>query len=163
MKSLFRYNWQVRGEWFEWCERLPEEALLKERTGGLGGILKTLFHIADVEYSWIMLLQNKPEFDGKFEDYASLAQVKELSGAFHVEVKRFLEKWQPEMANQVLTLTGRDGQPEHFTFEEVLLHTAAHEIHHIGQLSVWSRDLGLEPITANLIGRGLFRKNISKA
>jgi uncharacterized damage-inducible protein DinB len=158
MKSLFRYNWQVRGEWFEWCEQLPEEALLKERAGGVGGILKTLFHIADVEYSWVMLLQNRPEFDGRFEDYSTLSQVKELSAAFHTEVKSFLSSWQPEMAHQLLTLDGPNGNTETFTFEEIIKHVIAHEIHHIGQLSVWSRELGLEPVNANLIGRGLFPK-----
>ncbi|MGV3489483.1 MAG: DinB family protein [Tuberibacillus sp.] len=162
MKSLFRYNWQVRGEWFEWCEQLPEEALLKERAGGVGGILKTLFHIADVEYSWIMLLQDKPEFDGRFEDYASLEQVKELSGAFHTEVKSFLMNWEPEMGGKILTVSGRNGELEQFTYEEVLLHTIAHEIHHAGQLSVWSRELGLEPVNANLINRGLYSKSITK-
>ncbi|HDR5875335.1 TPA: damage-inducible protein DinB, partial [Bacillus anthracis] len=30
-----------------------------------------------------------------------------------------------------------------------------HEIHHIGQLSIWARELNLRPVSANLIGRGL--------
>ena len=162
MKTLFRYNWQVRGEWFDWCEQLPEEALLKERAGGVGGILKTLFHIADVEYSWIMLLQNRPEFDGAFENYATLSQVKELSAAFHTEVKAFLSSWKPEMAHQTLTLEGQYGTPETFTFEEIIQHVITHEIHHIGQLSVWSRELGLEPVNANLIRRGLFPKSLTR-
>lgn len=162
MKSLFRYNWQVRGEWFEWCEQIPEEALLKERPGGVRSILKTLFHIADVEYSWIMLLQNRPEFDGRFEDYATLSQVKELSAAFHTEVKSFLKGWEPDMAYQILTLDEQNGAVETFAFGEVLEHVIAHEIHHIGQLSVWSRELGLEPVNANLIGRGLFPKKMSR-
>lgn len=33
MQTLFRYNWMVREEWYKWCEELPEEELLKERTG----------------------------------------------------------------------------------------------------------------------------------
>lgn len=34
-------------------------------------------------------------------------------------------------------------------------HVIAHEIHHVGQLSVWAREMGRQPVTANLIGRGL--------
>lgn len=34
-------------------------------------------------------------------------------------------------------------------------HVIVHEIHHIGQISVWVRELGYEPVSANLIGRGL--------
>ncbi|MFD1030165.1 hypothetical protein [Metaplanococcus flavidus] len=37
MKMLFHYNWQVREEWYQWCEGIPEEELLKKRTGGTSG------------------------------------------------------------------------------------------------------------------------------
>lgn len=51
METIFRYNWQVRDQWFEWCKQLSEEDLLWKRVGGVGSILETLFHIVDVEYS----------------------------------------------------------------------------------------------------------------
>lgn len=51
MYTLFQYNWQVRDDWFKWCEQLSEEVLLRKRVGGVGSILETLFHIVDVEYS----------------------------------------------------------------------------------------------------------------
>lgn len=57
--TLFRYNWQVRDDWFKWCEQLSEGELLRKRVGGVGSILETLFHIVDVEYSWINALQEK--------------------------------------------------------------------------------------------------------
>ena len=57
--NFFEYNWQVRDEWFNWCKQLPNVELLKERTGGLGSILYTLFHIIDVEYSWVRGIQGK--------------------------------------------------------------------------------------------------------
>ncbi|KAF0820757.1 hypothetical protein KIS4809_0284 [Bacillus sp. ZZV12-4809] len=38
-------------------------------------------------------------------------------------------------------------------------HMIAHEIHHIGQLSVWARDLNLQPVSANLIGRTLIEND----
>ncbi|MEJ9126963.1 DinB family protein, partial [Bacillus cereus] len=28
MYTLFQYNWQVRDDWFKWCEQLSEEDLL---------------------------------------------------------------------------------------------------------------------------------------
>jgi uncharacterized damage-inducible protein DinB len=47
MIDFFRYNWQVRDEWFEWCRQLTPEQLSEQRTGGQGSILFTLFHIID--------------------------------------------------------------------------------------------------------------------
>jgi uncharacterized damage-inducible protein DinB len=38
---------------------------------------------------------------------------------------------------------------------EVMRHVIAHEIHHMGQLSVWSRELDKKPVSANFIGKGL--------
>jgi len=29
-----------------------------------------------------------------------------------------------------------------------------YEIYHIGQLSIWARELNLQPVSANLLGRG---------
>ena len=62
MKTLFAYNWQVREDWYRWCEEVEEAELLRTRTGGVGSILETLFHIIDVEWSWIRVLQGKSGF-----------------------------------------------------------------------------------------------------
>lgn len=35
----------------------------------------------------------------------------------------------------------------------LLHHMVAHEIHNVGQLSVWARELELSPVSANFIGR----------
>ena len=86
MKLLFKYNWAVREEWYEWCEDVPLEELLKIRTGGVGGILHTLFHIIDVEWSWIRMIQGKPDFQESFKDYQSLERVKELDALFKKDV-----------------------------------------------------------------------------
>lgn len=47
--KFFVYNWQVRDEWFDWCNQLTIKELLKNRIGGVENILFTLFlfHIID--------------------------------------------------------------------------------------------------------------------
>lgn len=157
MKTLFQYNWQVRDDWFSWCEDVPEDELLKERIGGVGGILKTLFHIVDVEYSWIRVLQGKTEFEEPFEAYSSLGKVRDLSKQFHTEVEPFVASWSSEMELSDLTFQRPNGDRITHKHGEIMRHVIAHEIHHIGQLSVWARELGREPVTANLIFRGLYR------
>ncbi|MDQ0061383.1 DinB family protein [Paenibacillus harenae] len=156
MLKLFEYNWQVRKDWLAWCQDVSEEDLLKKRTGGVGGILHTLFHIADVEFSWISGLQGKPEFTEPFEDYASLQKVTDLSARFHEEVRPFVMSWTNEMESIELSEITSAGETVNFKYGEVMRHVIAHEIHHIGQLSVWSREVGKAPVTANLIRRGLF-------
>lgn len=155
---MFRYNWKVREEWYRWCEEVSEEELLLVRTGGVGGILHTLFHIVDVEWSWIRILQGKPDFQEKFDDYNTLEKVKELDARFKSEVESFVLAWNENMENQLFYDTMPDGRVETDTWGEVMRHIIAHEIHHIGQISVWAREIGKKPISANLIGKGLASK-----
>ncbi|ASN05631.1 DinB family protein [Virgibacillus necropolis] len=157
MLKLFQYNWQVRDDWFTWCEDVPEEDLLKIRVGGVGSVLYTLFHIVDVEYSWICGLQGKPEpEEPPFETYDSLSKVRDLASQYHKEVESFLTSWTNEMEYRKLTETDSNGETVSFRHGEIMRHVIAHEIHHIGQLSVWSREIGRKPVTANLIDRGLY-------
>lgn len=145
----------VREEWYRWCEEVSEEELLQKRTGGMGSILHTLFHIVDVEWSWIRLLQGKTDFQENFDHYKSLVKVRELDAKFHLEVEDFMNNWDDRMENQLFVDTLPDGRVESDTWGEVMRHIIAHEIHHIGQLSIWAREMGRKPVSANLIGRGL--------
>ncbi|WP_033542867.1 DinB family protein [Planococcus sp. CAU13] len=155
MKMLFHYNWQVREEWYRWCEGVSEEELLKKRTGGVGSILETLFHIIDTEWSWLRVLEGKDDFQEKFGKYSSLEKVRELDAKFHEEVEAFVNNWEDSMEDRELVSIGKDGTKYVDEWGEVMRHVIAHEIHHIGQLSIWSRELGREPVSADLLGRGL--------
>ncbi|WP_144510720.1 DinB family protein [Bacillus sp. FJAT-22090] len=158
MQMFFRYNWLVREEWFRWCEEVDEQNLLLERTGGVGGILQTLFHIIDVEWSWIRVLQGKPDFQEAFQEYQSLQKVRELNDKFRQEVEQFVYAWDENMDNRLFQDTMPDGRIVTDTWGEIMRHAIAHEIHHIGQLSVWAREIGKKPVSANLIGRDLALK-----
>lgn len=152
LKTLFYYNWQVRDDWFKWCEQLTKEELLRKRVGGVGSILETLFHIVDVEYSWISALQEKEDNEPQFKDYQSIKKVKALSDSYRRELEEFLQIWSGDLEYKILKASWTD---KIYTYGEVLRHVIVHKIHHIGQLSIWARELNLQPVSANLIGRGL--------
>ncbi|WP_270607711.1 DinB family protein [Bacillus mobilis] len=152
MYTLFQYNWQVRDDWFKLCEKLSEEELLRMRVGGVGSILETLFHIVDVEYSWISALQGKEDNELQFKDYQSIQKVKALSDLYKRELEVFLQVWSSSLECNILKASWTD---KTYTYGEVLRHVIVHEIHYIGQLSIWVRELNLQPVSANLIGRGL--------
>ncbi|MEK4852854.1 DinB family protein [Paenibacillus sp. FSL H7-0756] len=155
MQTLFRYNWQVREEWYQWCEELPEEELVKARIGGVGGILQTLVHIVDVELSWVRDMEGKPDIRIDFPEYNTLHQIREVDARFRPEVESFIVAWNEGLERRILREDRPDGQVTQHTWGEVIRHVIAHEIHHIGQLSIWSRELGRKPVSPNLIGRGL--------
>lgn len=150
--TVFQYNWQVREDWFKWCEQLTVEELLRKRVGGVGSILETLFHIVDVEYSWICDLKGKEVDEQQFKDYQSIQKVKALSHLYNKDLEGFLQSWTEDLENKILKVSWTDKE---YKYGEVLRHVIVHEIHHIGQLSIWARELNLQPVSANLIGRGL--------
>ncbi|WP_305960325.1 DinB family protein [Bacillus safensis] len=152
MNKFFEYNWQVRDEWISWCHQLTTEELLQDRIGGVGGILYTLFHIMDVEYSWIRGIQGKEDVVLNFDDYKTLAKVKTLSTTLRHEIVEFLKSHLDEKQDRIVTVPWDEDE---YTKNEILHHIIAHEIHHIGQLSVWAREKELTPVSANFIGRKL--------
>ncbi|MBD0381436.1 DinB family protein [Paenibacillus sedimenti] len=155
MKKMFRYNWVVREDWYRWCEEVPEEELLRTRNGGVNGILNTLFHIVDVEWSWIRSIQGKSDFQEGFDRYRSLDKVRKLEAEFRPEVEAFVNGWDESLENRLFNDLRPDGRMVTYTWGEVTRHVIAHEIHHVGQLSIWAREVGKKPVSANFIGRGL--------
>ncbi|SEB39990.1 DinB family protein [Paenibacillus sp. GP183] len=157
MQTMFRYNWLIREQWFQLCEDVSEEELLRVRTGGVGGILHTLFHIIDVEWSWIRLLQGKSEFQESFDGYQTLDKVRKLSSKFRPEVEEFVRSWNESMEQRPFYDPQPNGIVDIDAWGEVIRHVIVHEIHHIGQISVWAREFGKAPISANLVGKGLIK------
>jgi uncharacterized damage-inducible protein DinB len=150
MHTFFEYNWQIRDEWFTWCNQLTTEELLKERIGGVGGILYTLFHIIDVEQSWLRAIAGKDDLVVQFAEYDTLEGIRFLSDTYREEIKEFLPKILAESTNKLVTV---DWDKESYRKNDILHHVIAHEIHHIGQLSVWAREVELKPISAGFLGR----------
>ncbi|WP_341348401.1 DinB family protein [Paenibacillus sp. FSL H3-0469] len=159
MQKLFEYNWQVREDWFRWCSGVDKEELMKPRTGGIGYILPTLYHIVAVEYGWICGgIQERAIDIPSFGEVASLELVRDFSARCHAELAPFVYGWSEELEERIMVDITDEGEHEPHPYGEVMRHVIAHEIHHIGQLSVWSREIGRPPVTANLVGRGLFDK-----
>ena len=152
MIKFFEYNWQVRDEWFDWCNQITMKELLKHRTGGVKNILYTLFHIIDVEYSWIRAIQGKEDIVFQFTDYNTLEKLKSLSDKLRYEIAEFLKINLEDLKDKEVNVSWDE---EKFTADEILHHVIIHEIHHIGQLSIWARELEQTPVSTNFIGRGL--------
>ncbi|WDQ32462.1 DinB family protein [Paenibacillus marchantiae] len=155
MESFFRYNWIVREQWFQWCEDVPLEELLRPRTGGVGNILQTFFHIIDVEWSWLQVLQGKPDGMENFDNYKTLEAVRQFDRKLRPDVEAFVLSWDPSMEKRPYIDPELDSSIAKESWGEVMRHVIAHEIHHMGQLSVWSRELDKKPVSANFIGKGL--------
>ena len=153
MLTLFQYNWHVRDDWFQWCESIPEEEFHKERIGGMKSIRETLIHIIDCELLWLnAMLETKIVYAARNE-IADLNAAKAYSAYVKARTEKFIEKLPSDYEERIVKVTRRDGTILHFSQKKILAHIITHEIHHIGQLSIWSRELTLKPISSDLIIR----------
>lgn len=153
MLSLFKYNWQVREDWFNWCESLPEEEFHKERIGGMKSIRETLIHVIDCELLWLnSLIGEKIVFERR-QLLTQLSEIKEYSTFVQSYTEQLIEQLPSDYENKLIEVQRRDGSILEFTQKKILAHMITHEIHHIGQLSVWAREMQRKPISSDLIIR----------
>lgn len=156
MLSLFDYNWQVREDWFKWCQSLPTEEFHKERIGGMKSIRETLIHIIDCELLWLNSMSERKIVYEKRNTISELNDIKEYSDFVKSQTQLFIRHLPVEYENHAVEIKRKNGTILNFTQEKILLHMITHEVHHVGQLSIWSRELGLKPISSDLIARDFY-------
>jgi Uncharacterized protein conserved in bacteria len=146
MIELFRLNWKMRDEWFRWCLDVPQVELDAPRLDGAGSILRTLFHIIDVEQYWIRRFAYGTDHRYAFAEHADLDSLQALSRRLRPFVEETVKGWTPERDRDTRIVRNEDGTESELVFGDVLRWLVQHEAHHAGQLSVWSRELGLDPV-----------------
>ena len=156
MVDLFQYNWDVREDWFTWCESLNEEEFQNERIGGMKSFRKTLIHIIDCELVWLNAIFGERITYECRESIYHLDDIKLYSAYVQLLTKAFIANVKPGDDERMIEVKRRDGSLRHFSQKKIVAHIITHEIHHIGQLSVWSREIGLKPVSSDLIIRNIY-------
>lgn len=152
---MFQYNWQIREDWFKWCETISYEELTKKRMGGMQSIIHNLFHVIDCEQIWVNQMQGTPVIIKDINRISSLNDVKIFSDLTKPVTEGFIKSHTFEAEDRILVVKSRNGTINSLSFDKIITHILSHEIHHIGQLSVWSREIGLKPVSSDLLFRDL--------
>jgi uncharacterized damage-inducible protein DinB len=109
--------------------------------------------------TWLTGLMKKSTKQYEFHNYDSLEVVKQFSNQIKEETAAFLHSKLSKHEHTVLTTKNKQGKVVSHLYVEIILHVVVHEVHLMGQLSVWAREIGKKPVAANLIGIGLFNRN----
>lgn len=116
----------------------------------MGSIKKNLFHIVDVEVSWIYAILEKPDIQPDYSHYQTIQQIARFSDLHRSEIESVIFNYSSAFEHLPVKAAWSD---EVCTQGDILRHLIAHEIHHIGQISVWARESGSAPVSASYIGR----------
>lgn len=142
--SSLQYSWHVRYSWLEWCKSIPVTELNKRRVGGQGSILETLLHIIDVENSWINAIRGKNDVPITIQDHNTLALVEEISTQTMRMVDTFIRLELPHLEiDKKITVSWDDSM---YSVDSILHHIIFHSVHHMGQLSIWARQMNQAPV-----------------
>ncbi|CAM5223090.1 putative damage-inducible protein DinB OS=Ureibacillus acetophenoni OX=614649 GN=SAMN05877842_11378 PE=3 SV=1 [Ureibacillus acetophenoni] len=160
MRELFLYNWQIREDWFQWCKNLSPEELTKKRVGGMGSFLHNLYHVIDCEQIWVNQMFNEPVIQRDIKEITNLNEVIEFSNEVKKKTISLIEDLEQE-SNKVLQVNRKNNDPYFFPYEKVALHICMHEVHHIGQLSVWAREINRKPVSSDILFRKINLENSS--
>jgi uncharacterized damage-inducible protein DinB len=142
--SSFQYSWHVRNSWLKWCKSIPVSELKSCRIGGHGSILETLLHIIDVENSWINAIRGKDDIPLTIQDHRTLASVEEISAQTIRMADTFLRMELPNLQKDKEIIVSWD-ESKH-SVESILHHILFHSVHHMGQLSIWARQMNRAPV-----------------
>ena len=123
--------------------------------GGMQSIIHNLFHVIDCEQIWVNQMQGTPVIIKDINRISSLNDVKSFSNLTKPGTESFIKSHTSESEDRILVVKSRNGTTNSFSFDKIITHILSHEIHHIGQLSVWSREIGLKPVSSDLLFRDL--------
>lgn len=151
MKAQYNFVRDARGILLEYCERISENDLVREKPDfGRGSIRNLLVHIANIYEYWIGkqgLKKNLP-----FTSYDSKTNIKDLVDLF-LQVDSLMDEFFEIIEqNQIEKIVyQRNGNTEKVTPLMLFTHVITHEFHHKGQILSLSRHLGYEPIDTDII------------
>ena len=109
MLDMFSYNWQVRDDWFDWSQQISIEELTQKRTGGMGSILRNLFHVIDCEQIWINQMNGTPVIVKDITDISTLHEVIEFSNSTKLITQGFMQSWTPDCEEKIFEMKRRNG------------------------------------------------------
>lgn len=143
----------ARPRMLENLEQLSAEEFVREIPSiGWGSIRNSLAHIPSSEHFWIkrVLQRDENATFGRYEDYASVADVRAKWEEIAAETERFLRGLTPEQTVEVKTYQFIN-ETLNLRIDYVVHHILTHEFHHKGQLMMALRTLGYEPQETDLL------------
>lgn len=89
------------------------------------------------------------------KEIRTIDEVKSFSEQTKYITKSFIESLSPKDTPGILEVKTKKGNTVSYTYDKLIKHIVSHEIHHIGQISVWSREVGGKPVSSDLLFRDL--------
>jgi|ERR1051326_3268528 uncharacterized damage-inducible protein DinB len=161
LRELFDYNYWARDRQFEACAALTPEQFQRSLGNSFPSVRDTLAHLAGAEWVWLeRWLGNSPRRFPRIEQPADLGSLTEFWRGIEHRVRNYLAHLDEQALANPLTYTNFRGETWTYPLWRTHLHVVNHQTYHRGQITMFLRQLGAEPVSVDLLvadDEGLFR------
>lgn len=148
-----RYHRWATNQVLQETTPLPSEQLVKDLEGSFHSIYETLVHLFQADSIWLDRLKERPT--GALAEYPAPGCTFELRDAWLGVLDNMVDwaeglteaDWSRERSYKTLA-----GVPYNTPLWQMVLHIVNHGSHHRGQITSMLRQLGIKPVSLDLIG-----------
>lgn len=144
---LFSYNKKVLQTFFDKLSNLPWETVSKNMESGHYSMKNTFVHILSVYNGWInynaLGKSNEiPWEEHDYENYHSMAQIKEFMLKVLTRVDTFMKGLDDDALSKKITAPWMEGEHE---LRDVLMQVTFEQAHHLGEIIALLWQANIEP------------------
>ena len=152
-RLLFQYNLWANRRLLDVCATLTNEQFTRNVVSSFGSVRDTLAHIYGAEYIWNERIQGRSPSGlpagTEFPDVASVrSKLEEMDRQFLDYASRVTQ----QDLDRVMRYKSTDGKEFSNPLWQTLQHLANHSTYHRGQVVTMLRQLGVKPVSTDMIG-----------
>ncbi len=152
LARLFEYSLWASLKVLEAAEKLPVEAIMKDRGNSFGGILGTLTHIFQADRVWFKRFNGDPHFTlAQAGDSFDLAELKAQWPQVMNEFATWIRAQEESRFEERLFWRNVKGEDKDELMYKILLHIVNHGTYHRGQVITMIKQAGGEVVSTDLV------------
>ena len=152
IRALFDYNEWANRRTLEGCELLSLDQLLEPLGGSFGSVRNTLAHIMDVEWLYLERWQGRsPTALPKAQNYPDLAQIDERWKTVDEAMREYVRALSQADILRVIEFRNIAGNQFRDPLWQTMQHLVNHSTYHRGQVTTLLRQLGVKPMSTDMI------------
>jgi len=152
LRTLFAYDTWANSRTFDACSALTHEQFLRNMGSSFPSVRDTLAHIVGAQWVWLERFNGRiPPGLPKSEEFPEFAVLRERAGEVQHDLNRYVQSLMPEDVAAMFEYRDLKGNAHRNYRWQVLQHLANHGTYHRGQIASLLRQIGVKPISTDLI------------
>ncbi|MDQ5857115.1 MAG: DinB family protein [Acidobacteriota bacterium] len=152
IRELYQYNRWANARTVESAAAVPADSFTRELGGSFGSLRGTLAHILGAEWIWLERWRGvSPRSLPPAEDFPDPSSIRERWREVEAGQRDVLESLDAERLAVVVSYVNPRGEAWAYPLGRMMQHVVNHSTYHRGQVATLLRQLGVEPLSTDLL------------